>query len=169
MKRASLQGTPWHYQQMQKTCKTESKYCIYNFNICSCKHSRNYHKKCVGKGQCDDFESKNGTPKVYEQKSYKVNKIINEGDKILKEQQCKSTINQNNKPILNEKHEKFRELAEKRVDAIIDKIETLENLADKNRYEYTPEEVEKMFNFIEKELKSAKESFIKKNKTRFKF
>ena len=52
---------------------------------------------------------------------------------------------------------------------IIVKIEKLENLSDKNRYEYTNEEIEKMFNSIEDAVKTAKQSFINKNRTRFKF
>ena len=72
-------------------------------------------------------------------------------------------------PILNEKHLKFIENAENRVNDIIVKIEKLENLSDKNRYEYTNEEIEKMFNSIEDAVKTAKQSFINKNRTRFKF
>lgn len=61
MKIAQLQGTPWHYENRKKTCKEGSKYCLYNHNICSCKVSIHYHKKCVGKGVCDDFESRGET------------------------------------------------------------------------------------------------------------
>lgn len=51
MKRAQLQGTPWHYEQLRRTCKDGSKFCIYNKNICVCKCSQHYHKKCVGKAR----------------------------------------------------------------------------------------------------------------------
>lgn len=43
-------------------------------------------------------------------------------------------------------------------------IETLENLSNKNQYTYTDEQIEKMFNFIEDSLKSAKESFKNQKK-----
>ena len=36
MKVAQLQGTPWHTDQLYKTCNDGSKYCIYNHKICSC-------------------------------------------------------------------------------------------------------------------------------------
>lgn len=74
-----------------------------------------------------------------------------------------------NDNIKSEKHDKFIELAEKRVNTIIDKIDTLENLSNKNQYEYTQAEIDKMFKSIEEALANAKESFITKNKGRFKF
>lgn len=33
---SQLQGTPWHTEQLKRTCNDGSKHCIYNHNICSC-------------------------------------------------------------------------------------------------------------------------------------
>ena len=69
---SQLQGTPWHTEQLKRTCNDGSKYCIYNHNICSCTFNKKYfHKECVGKGKCEWFESKAGTPKVYTETTYK--------------------------------------------------------------------------------------------------
>ena len=64
--REQLQGEPWHYEQMKKTCKEGSKYCIYN-NKGKCFHTAsNTHKQsCTGKGECTLFEPKTGSPKIY--------------------------------------------------------------------------------------------------------
>lgn len=65
-----LQGTPWHPEQIHKTCKDGSKYCIYNSNgKCAFSVSDYYKKDCVGKGTCINFESKTGTPKVVSEKT----------------------------------------------------------------------------------------------------
>ncbi|MBQ4531332.1 MAG: hypothetical protein IJA36_12120 [Lachnospiraceae bacterium] len=62
----------------------------------------------------------------------------------------------------NDKAENFVRLANKRTNKILEDIEILGNLANKNQYEYTDEQVEKIFNAIEKELATTKESFKKK-------
>lgn len=162
MKVSQLQGTPWHKEQLHKTCKDESKYCVYNHKICSCVvNKKNYHKQCVGKGNCEWFEPKTGTPKIYSDKTFKGSSEKN----VQKE----SNKKMENKQVLNEKHQKFLDTAEKRVNTIILKIEGLENLSDKSRYEYTEEEVNKMFGSIEQTLASVKESFTNKSRKRFKF
>lgn len=162
MGRAQLQGIPWHEEQLRKTCKDGSKYCVYNHKICSNNSCKYYHKQCVGKGICDWFEPKTGTPKIYSEKIYKLSNNIEEENKMDKSK----TIS---KQPLNEKHKKFIETAEKRVNDIVLKIEILENLSNKNTYEYSNDEVEKMFGFIEESLNNTKQSFLNKNKTRFKF
>lgn len=167
--------------------------------ICVCAASEYHNKYCVGKGNCLMFEPKTGTPKVSSKKTIIIKQnphnskqptedmfsrpslvtkhytpYIDE-DKIKED---KITIMNNNvqdiqdnnkKPLLNEKHVKFIENAESRVNDIIVKLEKLENLSDKNRYEYTNEEIEKMFSSIEDAVNTAKQSFINKNRTRFKF
>lgn len=62
----------------------------------------------------------------------------------------------------NDKAENFIRLANKRTNKIIEDIEILGNLANKNQYEYTDEQVEKIFDAIDKELIATKESFKKK-------
>ena len=163
MGRAELQGTPWHYEQMQKTSQDGSKYCIYNRNNrCRCTPCEHYKQSCKGKGSCSWFETKTGVPKVYNSKTVSVFNPNNAKGKL----EVRKVTNDN---IKSEKHDKFIELAEKRVNTIIDKIDTLENLSNKNQYEYTQAEIDKMFKSIEEALANAKESFITKNKGRFKF
>ncbi|MCB6607872.1 hypothetical protein V3C10_19470 [[Clostridium] symbiosum] len=68
----------------------------------------------------------------------------------------------------NRKNENFLRLSKERVNKVIDAIERLENLSNKNQYSYTDEQVEKMFTAIEESLDSAKKSF-KDKKPRQKF
>lgn len=166
--RSELQGTSWHYEQIQKTCKDGSKHCIYNQNgKCICKPCKYLKLSCRGKGECDWFESKIGMPKSsgYNKQKRKVSALCNPQNA----KKGKIKIMDNSTKVLNDKHKKFLEIAEKRVNTIIEKIETLENLSNKNSYEYTEAEVDKMFKSIETALESAKESFTFKTKNRFKF
>lgn len=57
------------------------------------------------------------------------------------------------------KNEKFKRLAEKRTNAVIEKIRVLANLANRNQYEYSQNEVDEMYRAIERELKKAKSKF----------
>ena len=58
------------------------------------------------------------------------------------------------------KSEKFKTLSEHRVNQILDKIRILGNLANKSNYQYSQEEVAKMFRVIERELKKTKDEFM---------
>lgn len=163
MKIAQLQGTPWHMERKKKTCQDGSKYCIYNRNICRCSFSIYFNKKCIGKGSCPDFEPKTGTPKVYASKTYQGNSI-----KPFKNIPNKNLLKENDKMnednVLKEsKEEKFLRISKTRIDKIEDAIENLEKLTDKYTYSYTDEQVEKMFSFIEKRIKIAKDRFKNKN------
>lgn len=158
MRVAQLQGTPWHWENRKRTCKDGSTYCLYNHNICGNKVSIYYHKKCVGKGSCDDFESKGNS--VIQKTNNKNTFKLNNGENMEKNSK------QINKP---NKHEKFIELGEKRVNDIINRIDTLSNLSNRNSYEYSTEEVEKMFNSIEKSLNDAKDKFKTNHKPKQKF
>ncbi len=197
-----LQGTPWHPEQMHKACKEGSKYCLYNSdNICACRASLFYQKACVGKGDCEEFESKGNAAKTMSKKTIIIKQnphnskqpteeLFSRPSLIIKHYKPKThedinieledeimdmnnttqdIVNENKNQTQNDKHTKFIENAEPRVNDIIVKIEKLENLSDKNRYEYTSEEIEKMFSSIEEAVKIAKQSFINKNRTRFKF
>jgi hypothetical protein len=62
---------------------------------------------------------------------------------------------------LNEKRERFRKLAAARTDAVIEKIRVLSNCSNPQIYEYSDNEVEKIFNVIEEQLKIAKAKFRK--------
>mgnify|MGYP006967376199 CR=1 FL=1 len=57
---------------------------------------------------------------------------------------------------------KMPDVAKEVTSKILEDIEILGNLANKNQYEYTDEQVEKIFGAIEKELADTKESFKKK-------
>ena len=64
------------------------------------------------------------------------------------------------------KQERFKRLAELRGNRIIKDLRLLSNLSNKSNYSYTDEEVRTIFDVIDDELKSAKQSFKKHNKRR---
>ena len=57
------------------------------------------------------------------------------------------------------KRERFVRLAEARTNKIIDMIRLLGNCSSKSTYEYTDEDVRKIFSAIEHEMKNAKAKF----------
>ena len=68
------------------------------------------------------------------------------------------------------KRAKFVRLAEARTNKIIDMIQLLGNCSNPAAYEYTAQDVEKIFSAIDSELKEAKKKFAKtesKNNSRF--
>ncbi len=67
------------------------------------------------------------------------------------------------------KKEKFIRLAEKRTNKALEAIRLLGNLSNKNVYEYKQEEVEKIFNALDKEIEMAKSYFMSNNKNDKKF
>lgn len=70
------------------------------------------------------------------------------------------------------KAEKFKELAEKRVTETLKKLQLIGNLANKNNYDYTDEQVKQIIDTLESEIKSLKNKFAEENKqrsTEFKF
>lgn len=75
-------------------------------------------------------------------------------------------------PHSNEKRERFKRVASRRVQSIIDGLSSLSNCANTNNYEYSEEEVFKMFKAIKEELRNTETVFktnIDKNKKEFKF
>ena len=66
------------------------------------------------------------------------------------------------------KREAFQRLAEKRTNAALEKIRVLSNCANPYAYEYTEEDVKKIFGAIEQELKIAKTKFLNHRKREFK-
>ncbi|PKJ52489.1 hypothetical protein [Bacillus sp. SN10] len=72
----------------------------------------------------------------------------------------------------SKKSEKFKELAEKRVSDTLKKLQLIGNLANKNNYEYTDEQVKQIIDTLDSEIKSLKNKFIEESKqrsTEFKF
>lgn len=59
------------------------------------------------------------------------------------------------------KRDKFVRLAEARTNKIIDMIQLLGNCSNKNQYEYTQRDVNKIFSAIQAELDVAKKRFNK--------
>ena len=72
-----------------------------------------------------------------------------------------------------EKRQRFEKVASYRVQKILDMLESLANCSNKNNYEYSATDVEKMFRSIKEKLKETETEFeIKINKTKsttFKF
>ncbi len=68
------------------------------------------------------------------------------------------------------KREKFVRLAEARTNKIIDMLQLLGNCSNSSAYDYSQEDVDKIFSAIESEVKEAKKKFNKiesKKSTRF--
>lgn len=65
------------------------------------------------------------------------------------------------------RHERFKRVASKRTNDILEKIRILGNCYNKSSYEYTEEEVNKIFSEIEKQLKLTKAKFLAGRKERF--
>lgn len=66
------------------------------------------------------------------------------------------------------RHERFKRVASKRTNEILEKIRILGNCSNKSSYEYTEEEVNKIFNEIDKQLKLTKAKFLGGKRERFK-
>ena len=63
--------------------------------------------------------------------------------------------------------ERFKRLASKRTNEILEKIRILGNCSNKSSYEYTEEEINKIFSEIEKQLKLNKAKFLAGKRERF--
>ena len=60
---------------------------------------------------------------------------------------------------MRDKQQKFIEIAEKRVNRVLEDIRLVGNLSNRNNYSYQDADVSKIFGAIETELKSAKKRF----------
>ncbi len=58
------------------------------------------------------------------------------------------------------KRDRFVRLAEARTNKIIDMMRLLGNCSNKANYEYSEEDVKKIFNALEKELKNTKNKYL---------
>lgn len=65
------------------------------------------------------------------------------------------------------KRERFRRLATQRTNAVLYRLQVLEHCANPQLYEYTNEDVKKMFHAIESELRTVKTKFTNSNKSEF--
>ena len=71
------------------------------------------------------------------------------------------------------KRARFEKVASGRVQRILSTIELLKNCSNRSNYEYTKDDVEKMFSSISRALKDAKNVYVnelnKQNKSGFSF
>lgn len=58
-----------------------------------------------------------------------------------------------------DKRERFKKVAEQRTNKVLKMIELLGNCSNKNNYEYTEEEIKKIFNAIDSQLNKTKIKF----------
>ena len=65
------------------------------------------------------------------------------------------------------KREAFQRLATKRTNTVLERIRVLSNCANPYAYEYTEEDVRKIFVAIEKEIRAAKAKFANHHKSEF--
>jgi len=69
---------------------------------------------------------------------------------------------------MDEKKDRFRAVATRRTNNIIEQLRLLGNCANKHNYDYTDEEVNKIFKAVDEQLKETKLAFTKnKKKGRF--
>jgi hypothetical protein len=66
------------------------------------------------------------------------------------------------------KRDAFLRLAERRTNAVLERIRVLSNCANPYAYEYNDEDVRKIFGAIEKELKAARSKFEQNRRSEFK-
>lgn len=67
------------------------------------------------------------------------------------------------------KHSRFKRLAEARTEKIMDMLDLLGNLSNKSFYEYSDEEVKAIFSAIEESVKENKSKFNKHKKSKRRF
>ena len=67
-----------------------------------------------------------------------------------------------------DKHSKFKELAEKRVNRAIDDIRLIGNLANRNNYDFDQEDAVKICSVLDAEIKTLKLKFSSDKKNKFK-
>ena len=70
---------------------------------------------------------------------------------------------------MSEKSKKFKDLAEKRVNAVLDKLRLIGTLSDTRYYEYTKEDSKKIIAVLRKEIAKIDSKFNAKNKVETKF
>lgn len=66
------------------------------------------------------------------------------------------------------KHEKFVELAERRVNKILKQLDLIGNLSNKNNYEFNEKEVKMIVNSIKSKVREVEMRFSKQTEKKFK-
>lgn len=71
------------------------------------------------------------------------------------------------------KRNRFENVASNRVQRILDTLQLLQNCSNKNNYEYTEKDVDRMFSEISSAVKAARQAYVRElnkgNKSDFKF
>ena len=62
---------------------------------------------------------------------------------------------------VSEKHEKFKRLAESRVNKAICNVRSIAKLSNKSHYEYTDDEVKKIYSTLKGELDAMRDAFLR--------
>lgn len=70
---------------------------------------------------------------------------------------------------MESKNERFKRIAEARTNKIIDTMRLLGNCSNKNNYEYTKDEADKILKALEQELRDLKNKFYDSIKSNDKF
>lgn len=64
--------------------------------------------------------------------------------------------------------DRFKRLATQRTNAALDKLRLISNLSNKSNYEYTEEDLRKIFSAIDIQIKAVKLKFTRDTKREFK-
>ena len=67
------------------------------------------------------------------------------------------------------KEKRFRRVAEKRIQRVIDSIRSLSHCSNKRMYQWNDEQLKKIWAAIDRELKKCKESFENSEPEEFRF
>lgn len=65
------------------------------------------------------------------------------------------------------KHDRFRRLAEQRVNRALKELRLIANLSNRNNYDYTEEEVKNLISALERELKVTRAAFVATRREEF--
>ncbi len=69
---------------------------------------------------------------------------------------------------IGQKKERFKRLATQRTNAVLKKLKVLGNCSNRSAYDYSEEEINKIFSEIERTIKGTKAQFHFPKKTEFK-
>jgi hypothetical protein len=70
--------------------------------------------------------------------------------------------------MVESKKERFVRVAERRTNAILEKLRVLGNCSNQSMYEYSDEEISKIFSAIRRAVKDTESQFKQKSNTKFK-
>lgn len=73
-----------------------------------------------------------------------------------------------NKKNVNIKKDRFKNVAAKRVQKVLDSMESLSRCANRNNYEYSDEDVNKLLKAIKEQMRTLELSFTEKSKSKSK-